>query len=203
MFAYLRALLMVPMIIAMPEAEAACVLNGGPAGPVAPAIMNRCNAPEPADGRVAAQQLDEIMAWLAERFGLPQADERPAIVFEAPADLERMRNGGFVNRAATQSTPDARHRFVRGNASALYSDLRRTIHLPEHWNGESDADMSVLVHEVVHHLQNVAGLRYRCAAERERLAYRAQDAWLRQSGKSLASEFGLDGLSVIVHSHCM
>lgn len=203
MYAYPRALLIVLTMTGMPAAEAACVLNGDAAAAGSPSVLDRCNAPEPSDGRVLARQLDEIMRWIAERFDLPQAAERPAIVFEAPADLDRMRNGGFLNRPASQRAPNAEHRSAQGNVLALYNDVRRTIHLSEHWSGEIDEDMSVLVHEMVHHLQNMAGLRYGCAGERERLAYRAQAAWLRQFGKSLESEFGLDGLSVIVHSNCM
>jgi hypothetical protein len=56
---------------------------------------------------------------------------------------------------------------------------------------------------MVHHLQNMAGLKYNCAGEREKVAYQVQAAWLRQFDKSLESEFGLDGLSIIVHSNCL
>jgi hypothetical protein len=155
----------------MPSAEAACVLNGGPAGADAPAVMDRCNAPEPADGRVSARQLDEIMRWISERFDLPRAAEQPDIVFETPADLARMRNGGFVSRPSTQTAPNSEHRSAQGDVLALYNDVRRTIHLSEDWTGETEADMSVLVHEMVHHLQNLARLKYNCAGEREKIAY--------------------------------
>jgi hypothetical protein len=201
MYAYPRALLIVLTISGMPAAKAACVVDVGPAAPDAPAV-GRCNAPEPADGRVSAQQLDEIMRWITERFDLPQSAGQPAIVFEAPADLDRMRNGGFVNRPSAQR-PNAEHRSARGEVIALYNDSRRTIYLSERWTGEIDADMSVLVHEMVHHLQNMSGLKYNCAGDREKIAYQAQAAWLQQFGKSLESEFGLDGLSVLVRSNCM
>jgi hypothetical protein len=91
----------------------------------------------------------------------------------------------------------------RNDVLAVYSDTKRTIYLSEHWSGADEAELSVLVHEVVHHLQNAAGLKYNCPGDRERTAYQAQAAWLRQFDKSLESEFGLDGLSILVHSNCM
>jgi hypothetical protein len=174
----------------------ACVV---PESAVPPRPVDRCNAPPSPDHVVSSDQLDAIMEWLAERFDLPKSAERPAIVFEDPADLARMRQGGFV----TQRRGDAEQRSSGGDILALYNDARRTIYLSEGWTGDTDAGMSVLVHEMVHHLQNMAGLKYGCAGEREKLAYQAQSAWLRQSGKSLESEFGIDGLTLIVHSNCM
>ena len=50
---------------------------------------------------------------------------------------------------------------------AVYHDATRTIFLSDAWTGASPADLSVLVHEMVHHLQNLAGLRYECPAARE------------------------------------
>jgi hypothetical protein len=143
------------------------------------------------------------MRWLSERFDLPKSAERPAIVFESPADLARKRNGGFTTHRDTQRQPEARQESAEGDILALYSDARRTIYLSEDWTGTTDAEMSVLVHEMVHHLQNIAGLKYNCASEREKLAYQAQSAWLRQSDKSLESEFDIDGMTLIVRSNCM
>jgi hypothetical protein len=205
MSVYARILLIVATMTAVPPAQATCVLSAGSAeerADTAP-VADRCNAPEPPDGRVTAEQLDEIMQWIAKRFGLPGSAERPAIVFERPADLTRMRNGGFVTHPTTQNAPNAEHRSGRGEVLALYNDARRIIHLSEDWSGASDSDMSVLVHEMVHHLQNLAGLKYYCASEREKIAYQAQSAWLRQFDKSLDSEFGLDPLTLLVRSSCL
>jgi hypothetical protein len=99
MYAYPRALLIVLTMAGMPAAEAACVLKEGSAAAEA-AIADRCTAPEPADGRLPARQRDEIMQWIAERLDLPQAEDRPAIVSDAPDDPELMRNGALGNRRA-------------------------------------------------------------------------------------------------------
>ena len=63
-------------------------------------------------------------------------------------------------------------------------------------------ELSVLVHEMVHHLQNFSGLRYACPQEREELAYSAQAKWLDQFGLNLIDAFELDTLTVLVRTKC-
>lgn len=63
--------------------------------------------------------------------------------------------------------------------------------------------MSILVHEMVHHLQNMAGLRYECAEAREELAYNAQDTYLALHGLSLSNEFKVDLMTRLVRTKCM
>jgi hypothetical protein len=95
------------------------------------------------------------------------------------------------------------HRGETSARAALYDDATRTIYLPAGWTGETPAELSVLVHEMVHHLQNVAGLRYECAAARERPAHVAQDRWLALFGRSLVDEFALDSMTLLVRTACM
>ena len=86
---------------------------------------------------------------------------------------------------------------------AVYSDAERTIYLPEGWTGGSAAELSVLVHEMVHHAQNVRGLKFDCPQEREKLAYLAQERWLGLFGRSLAEDFELDPMSLLVKTGCI
>jgi hypothetical protein len=81
-------------------------------------------------------------------------------------------------------------------------DATQTIYLPEGWSGTTNVEISILVHEMVHHFQNLLGLKYECAQEREKLAYMAQDRWLVRSGRSLASDFDLDPFSLLVTTTC-
>ena len=85
---------------------------------------------------------------------------------------------------------------------ALY-DMTKTIFLPDAWTGTTAAEISVLVHEMVHHLQNLAGLKYDCPAAREKPAYLAQDRWLQQYGLDLDTEFQIDKFTLVVSSACM
>ena len=60
----------------------------------------------------------------------------------------------------------------------------------------------MLVHELVHHFQNVLGLKYECPQEREKLAYIAQNRWLTLFGHSLESDFHMDAFSLLVKTQC-
>jgi hypothetical protein len=55
---------------------------------------------------------------------------------------------------------------------------------------------------MVHHFQNLLGLRYECGQAREELAYRAQDRWLGLFGHDLATDFDLDAFSLLVKTKC-
>ena len=85
---------------------------------------------------------------------------------------------------------------------AIYDDANRTIYLPLTWRGGTAAELSVLVHEMVHHLQNVGGIRYECPAAREELAYRAQDKWLGLFGQDLERAFEIDKFTLKVSTSC-
>jgi hypothetical protein len=78
---------------------------------------------------------------------------------------------------------------------AVYDDAKRTIYLPEGWSGVTPAEQSLLVHEMVHHLQNLGNLKYACSEAREKLAFAAQEQWLRIFGASLA----VNSISILLH----
>ena len=86
-----------------------------------------------------------------------------------------------------------RSRLLGANRSvvALYDLSRQVICLPEGWTGESPAEQSILVHEMVHHLQHRAKIRFNCPEEREKLAYEAQELWLARFGTSLEQSLNL------------
>jgi hypothetical protein len=85
---------------------------------------------------------------------------------------------------------------------ALYEDQSRTIFLREDWTGSSPAEISVLVHELVHHVQNLAGLKYGCGEEREKPAYAAQRKWLEFHGRNFFEEFETDLISLTIRTTC-
>lgn len=140
--------------------------------------------------------LTAIVAWLSIGFGLPANFDYPRVELVSPA---RMNAVQFRGQAAAHSARPASQRDV----DALYDHSTRTIYLPAGWTGKTPAEVSVLVHEMVHHLQNVAGLKYDCPQAREKLAYAAQDQWLALSGRNLIDEFKLDALTVLLRTKCM
>jgi hypothetical protein len=69
--------------------------------------------------------------------------------------------------------------------------------------GRTPAELSILVHEMVHHLQNEAGLKYECPQAKEKLAYEAQGKWLDLFGLNLEKEFEIDPLALILTTQCL
>jgi len=150
--------------------------------------------------------LTAIVTWLSIGVGLPANYDFPQVEFISPAKMNAVQfrarmlaHAQAASSSGSRPTHPASHREV----AALYDDRSRTIYLPEGWTGKTPAEVSVLVHEMVHHLQNVAGLKYECPQAREKLAYAAQDQWLARSGRNLLDEFELDALTVLLRTKCM
>ena len=150
--------------------------------------------------------LNVLVTWLSVNFELPEIFELPRIEIIPPAKMLEIRYSRFSQSSPTGAAARiGRSSFAElgHDVFAIYDDEGRTIYLPEGWTGRSPAEVSVLVHELVHHLQNVGGLKYDCAGEREKPAYRAQSRWLELFDKNLADEFNLDPMTVLVRTNCM
>jgi hypothetical protein len=143
--------------------------------------------------------LTMVALWLSANFALPISDIQPRIERVPPAMMVELRQSlpGTAHPAQTGAHDAGEHTV------AVYDDAARVIYLREDWTGRTPAELSVLVHEMVHHFQNVAGLKYACAGEREKLAYDAQERWLGLFGKSLETEFQIDPFSRLVKTRCL
>ena len=146
--------------------------------------------------------LTAIETWVSSQFDLPAIHEHPRIEFALPAEITSLRFTGLLSDPGAQVAPNDRASSAQHDTVAVYYDATRTIYLPEGWTGDTPAELSVLVHEVVHHFQNVLGLKYECPQEREKLAYIAQDRWLALFGHSLESDFHMDAFSLLVKTQC-
>lgn len=133
--------------------------------------------------------LDAVTMWLAVNYGLVAAKELPALVVAPDDALVAMRYG-----AGAEVRP--------GEVVAIYRDDLGAIFVSESWTGRTPAELSILVHEMVHHLQHAGDMRYACPAEREVLAYRAQNDWLGLFGETLETAFGIDAATLLVGTVC-
>jgi hypothetical protein len=104
----------------------------------------------------------------------------------------------YASESGRSTPPD-----VGQDVNAIYDDHTRTIYLLEHWSSARPADVSVLVHEMVHHLQNLAGEEFMCPQEREKDAYKAQRTWLSLFNRTLEQEFNVDPMTVLVRTNCL
>ena len=148
----------------------------------------------------AAAPLIAITHWLSRHFDLP-GTAPPRVERVAPERLHALRYRAFpmVAGPAPQPGPLGEGRAV----VAVYDDARQVIYLPQGWTGASPAEQSMLVHEMVHHLQNRSGLRFECPQQREKLAYEAQARWLARTGDTLESAFEIDAMTLLVHVNCL
>ena len=155
--------------------------------------------------RATQTSTDEIAKWLSANFALPYASEPPRLERVSRLRLYQLRHKAFLPLQSQaiggeHSTPMPQY---QREVVAVYDDATHTVYLPEGWTGETAAEQSVLVHEMVHHLQSLAGMKFACAGEREKPAYLAQDKWLRLHGLELEKEFEVDMFTVVALSACM
>jgi len=144
--------------------------------------------------------LKAIVTWLSVNFDLPRDYSYPAVKLEPAPKIATFHHTGLLSDRPQDMTevPPGQREVV-----AAYDPLAKTIYLPQGWSGSTPAELSVLVHEMVHHLQTLARLKYECLQASEELAYAAQDKWLRLFGRDLATDFEVDEFTLIVSTRCI
>ena len=149
--------------------------------------------------------LTATVVWLSTNFDLPPVYEHPRIERASSTEMMNLYHQGFLgdpSRGISVTENQDRSEYRRPVVS-LYHVATKTIYLSNEWTGRTPAELSILVHEMVHHLQHLTHTSYACPQARERLAYDAQDKWLSVFGRSLLSEFKLDRFTVILTTMCM
>ena len=165
------------------------------------------SAPEPGRTPTSAapsqELLKAIIVWISTNFDVPSSDTIPNIQLASPAVIAALHyrkskaDGPPPISIIDLGAPSGQREVV-----SVYEITTKTIYLPEDWSGRTPAEVSVLVHETVHHLQNEAVLSYECLAASEKLAYEAQEKWLNLFGLNLEGEFQLDPFTLLVTSLC-
>jgi hypothetical protein len=143
--------------------------------------------------------LTAIVVWLSASFDLPAIYESPRVEFVSAAQMTAQRYKSLAPAERANAPADT----TGSDTVALYNDDTKTIYLPDGWAGRTPAELSILVHEMVHHLQNIAELTHECPQAREKLAYQAQDKWLALFGTSLEREFEIDGFTLLAKTGCL
>lgn len=153
--------------------------------------------------RVEAQSslLRTVAKWLSEEFAVQSTEELPRLVLAPASRMFALRYRGVRSDHPAASLGNSAH-TSQPDIVAIYDDETKTIFLPENWTGATPAETSVLVHEMVHHIQNIDGTTFACAEAREEMAFAAQDRWLRVHGTDLEVEFGLDPFTILVRTNC-
>lgn len=134
-----------------------------------------------------------LMHYLSVLYDLPEPRTSPEVVFMSQEALVSHLAG--VTGAATSSISES-------DVVALYDTRTGTVLLEDSWIGHGPVEQSVLIHELVHHMQSEAGRVYACPQAREQEAYRAQADWLARSGKDIESAFDINPMMLLVLTTC-
>lgn len=147
----------------------------------------------PGTDRVALDSLGlAIEAWVTQATGMPVPASLPDFIFVEPASMPDL----MSRRAGSTGA------FDQSGIVTFYDSVSRVVYLPAGWTGTTPAELSILVHEMVHHAQTASGRRFACGAQREKEAYQAQARWLALFGTDLAREFDLDPIFLLVATSC-
>lgn len=90
--------------------------------------------------------VSELLAWTGENTDLPKTYIGPTIVFvsDVPKEIE--------------SWPEIPENFDTG-LTAVYRHSNRTAYFDDKWTGQTLYERSILLHEIVHHLQFIRAFR--------------------------------------------
>jgi len=138
--------------------------------------------------------LEALAIWVGAKLGQPVPTSLPRLVFKPADQVTVLRFKQYASEIMQQQG--------RPNIVSIYDARENIIYLRDTWSGATAADLSVLVHELVHHFQEAHQARFECDAAREAKAFELQEKWLRLFGESLEEEFQIDPFTLLVRTSC-
>jgi hypothetical protein len=159
------------------------------AEPTATVPVDPYDSPPPVARSVPLEALvQSISVWVATELDLPMPSSMPRIVFSSPRRMVELRYG----MAAREDL----------RVIALYHARTQRLFLDDSWTGATPVELSILVHEIVHHVEAQAGVQFYCYGHRERSAYALQERWLAQFGVDMLDAFDMTRAGVERSSSC-
>ena len=104
-----------------------------------------------------------LMLWISANTNYQTNFNPPRIVQMSQAALEQKYYQGKANDS---------------HLHAFYSPLNETIYINKEFDVNDPFNQSILLHEILHHVQFKNGVKYRCIAELEQEAYPLQQQYL-------------------------
>ncbi len=135
------------------------------------------------DAEIAPGLVLDLEAWL---------DVHSA--YSRHPDAPRIR---WIDAKSAKAMSGSSSSLRSGTPRGLYDANTRTIWLVRPWSPRNPHDVSVLLHELVHHRQASAGHWY-CAEAQELPAYKLQKKWLA----ARALEINVNWIAVVLDSAC-
>lgn len=129
--------------------------------------------------------LTALMIWLGANTPLDTNHDVPEVLFLTQSQMESLFYKG------ENKMPNTLH--------GLYDKDSDTIILPDTWDRRKPWDLGVLLHEMVHYLQDQNNQKFNCVAEMERDSWPIQQKYLLEEHNY---EWEYDGLWYAVISTC-
>jgi hypothetical protein len=117
--------------------------------------------------KISSETVRSYLDWIIQQTGWPAAGVPPIRV----TSFAHLRELSGVSSEAEWIRP-----------AAFYSKGEHVIYLADSWNKDDLVDQSILVHELVHHLQIEDQIQFACWGRYEAQAYELQIQWLRTQG---------------------
>jgi hypothetical protein len=148
-----------------------------------------------------------FIAWIVTKTGFAKP-EPPRIMLLPRPEFNEIWYGARYGAAEAQKRVPLYRGANEGNETAnlqaYYIPATGTIYFPDTWWPRGSRNLSMLLHELVHHVQRFNGVRPSCPAELERQAYELQAAWLREQGIANPYEaIGTDEFTVLTLTACI
>ena len=112
--------------------------------------------------------LTALMIWLGANTTLDTNHDIPKVLFLPQAQMEKL------------YYPEEQENLPNNKLHGLYDTESDTIILLDTWDRRKPWDMAVLLHEMVHYLQDMNNLKFECTAEMERDAWPIQKQYLKE-----------------------
>jgi hypothetical protein len=109
-------------------------------------------------------------SWLSANFGLPPMHDLPRVEYVSASEIESRQSVQLLETETMMENP------------AVYDGRSHAIYLPEGWNGNTPAELSVFVRQMLHHLRNEAKNAYHCTPDSDKFALAVQRRWLVMFG---------------------
>jgi hypothetical protein len=111
--------------------------------------------------------LTALMIWLGANTTLDTNHDIPKVLFLPQVEMETL----YYKEDADKHT---------NQLHGLYDQENDTIILPESWDRRDPWDLGVLLHEMIHYLQDMNNIQFQCTAEMEKNAWPIQQKYLKE-----------------------
>ena len=145
-----------------------------------------------------------MMVWISSVTGL----NVPEIPSFPPSYVTESRLKYLMNGCSEELNTERCHAITSEKDTdsilGVYDHKTKRIYLNiATFSWENEVQNSILVHELVHHMQFANNIPYKCLGELEELAYDVQNKWLLENGKrDVYKELDISPLWILVIKAC-